>query len=594
MRGPRATVMGPRYHPIMSSRRGRRAALVTAALVALTACPGGAPTATDRPPPRPRTGSVTLTIVGTNDLHGALGRLPILAGYLKNLRAARDADGGAVLLIDAGDMFQGTLGSNLGEGAAVVAAYNAMGYDAAAIGNHEFDFGPAGPAVTASSEADDPRGALRARAAEAKFPFLMANVLDASTGKRPLWDNVLGAFMVEKGPVVVGIIGVTTEATPFTTMPANFLGLAMTKPALAIAAEATDLRARGAQVIVVAAHVGSKCSDLHDPSDLSSCDREEELFGMIDALPAGLVDVIVAGHTHAAMAHRVGEVAVIESYSSGRAFGRVDLRINPSGVVTAKTILPPRDLCVDAEAATCTTTDYEGQPVTPSAEVAALIAPALDTAAQVERKPLGVTLTTEVPRAYDKESAQGNLFADLMRAATPGADLALTNGGGLRADLPAGPLTYGALYNAMPFDNRFAKVTLTGAHVRRMISNNLQTGSGIFSWSGLRVTATCTGGALEVFIRDERGKPITDDRTLVLATSDFLASGGDGVIGRLKLPAGSVVESDVIIRDAVAAQFVARGGTIAAGDLYDPDQPRVAYPPPRPVKCGAAGSRPPP
>lgn len=315
---------------------------------------------------------------------------------------------------------------------------------------------------------------------------------------------------------------------------------------------------------------------------------------MIDALPAGMVDVIVAGHTHAAMAHRVGEVAVIESYSSGRAFGRVDLRINPSGVVTAKTIQQPRDLCVDAEAATCTTTDYEGHPVTPSAEVAALIAPALTTASELSNKSLGVTLTTEVPRSYDKESAQGNLFADLMRAATPGADLALTNGGGLRADLPAGPLTYGGLYNAMPFDNRFAKVTLTGAHVRRMISNNLQTGSGIFSWSGLRVTATCTNGSLEVFIRDERGKPITDDRKLVLATSDFLASGGDGVIGRLKLPAGSVVESDTIIRDAVAAQLVARGGKIAAGDVYDPDQPRLVYPPPRPVKCGAAGSRPPP
>ncbi|MBK9030949.1 MAG: 5'-nucleotidase C-terminal domain-containing protein [Myxococcales bacterium] len=572
-------------------RGGIALALVTVAFVA--ACPSGQRAPVDRPPPRPRTGTITLSILGTNDLHGAIDRLPILAGYVANLRAARADDGGQVLVVDAGDMFQGTLGSNLNEGVAVVAAYNAIGYDAAAIGNHEFDFGPSGPAVTASGPHDDPRGALRARAAEAAFPFLMANVLDVETGKRPTWDNVLGSFMLEKGPVVVGVIGVTTEATPFTTMPANFVGLAMAKPVLAIAAEAADLRKRGAQVVVVAAHVGSKCADLHDPSDLSSCDQEEELFTMVDALQPGAVDVIVAGHTHAAMAHRLGEVAVIESYSSGRAFGRVDLRINEHGVITGKTIHQPRDLCPEAggepvPAAACVVGDYEGRPVMPSAAIAALIEPAQRTAAEVERKPLGVTFTTAIPRAYDLESAEGNLFADLMRAAVPKADLALTNGGGLRADMPAGPLTYGALYEAMPFDNRFALVTLTGAHVRKMISNNLQSGSGIFSWSGLRVTASCTSGTLEVFIKDERGKPIADDRTLTLVTSDFLASGGDGVIGRLKLPDGAVTLTDTIIRDAIAAQLTARGGALAAFDVFDPDHPRLAYPPPRPVRCGAA------
>ena len=106
----------------------------------------------------------TLSIVGTNDLHGGIlprdgrGGLALLGGYLKNLREARARDGGAVLLIDAGDMFQGTLESNVTEGASVVAAYNALGYTAAAIGNHEFDFGPVGPAATSRSPADDPEG----------------------------------------------------------------------------------------------------------------------------------------------------------------------------------------------------------------------------------------------------------------------------------------------------------------------------------------------------------------------------------------------------------------------------------------------------
>lgn len=590
--------MGPRYHPVMLVRL-RGLAAVTLTAVVLAACPSPKPEPVSKPPPQKRRGTITLSIVGTNDLHGAIDRLPILAGYLANLRAARTADGGEVLVIDAGDMFQGTLGSNLGEGAAVVAAYNHIGYDAAAIGNHEFDFGPVGAAVTVSAPGDDARGALRARAREAKFPFLMANVLDTETGKRPAWDNVLGSFMLEKGPVIIGVIGVTTEATPFTTMPANFLGLAMAKPALAIAAEATELRKRGAQVVVVAAHVGSKCTDLHDPSDLSSCDQEEELFPVARALPAGLVDVIVAGHTHAAIAHRIGEIAVVESYANGRAFGRVDLRINPSGVVTAKSISLPQDLCALADtgepvaAADCHPGPYEGQPVTADAEVAAILAPAQAVARKVEAQPLGVTFTTEIPRAYDAESALGNLFTDLMLVAAPKAQVAMTNGGGLRADLPAGPLDYGRLYQAMPFDNRLAVVRLTGAHLRRLISNNLQTGSGIFSFAGIRVVAKCQGGALEVFVKDDRGKPIADDRTLTLVTSDFLASGGDGAIGRLKLPDGSVDVTDTIIRDVLATVLTARGGSLAALDLYDPDHPRLAYPKPRPVKCGAAGRAPP-
>ena len=574
--------------------------LAAIATVLLCACPGRPEPGPPTGPPRPRQGSITLSVVGTNDLHGAVDRLPILAGYLANLRAARAADGGEVLLVDAGDMFQGTLASNLAEGAPVTAAYNLLGYDAAAIGNHEFDFGPAGPAVTATGPHDDPRGALRARAREARFPLLMANVLEADTGKRPRWDNVLGSVMVEKGPVIVGVIGVTTEATPFTTMPANFIGLEMAKPALAIAAEAADLRQRGAQVVVVAAHVGSRCHDLHDPNDVSSCDQDEELFEVLRALPSGAVDVIVAGHTHAAMAHRIGSVAVIESYASGRAFGRVDLRINARGVVTGATILPPTILCGDPDGgdpvpgAACRPGDYEGRPVVPSAEVAAAVAPAEAVAREVEARPLGVELATPITRTYDKESALGNLFVDLMLAARPDADVAMTNGGGLRADLPAGPLTYGAFYKATPFDNRLAVVTLQGKHLRKLVTNNLYGGSGIFLFAGVTVKATCKAGRLDVVLRDRAGKVIDDERTLTLLTSDFLASGGDGAIGRLGLPQGSVEITDVLIRDLMAAQLGQRGGTIAAGQLFDPKRPRLDYPPPRPVKCSAAGGAAPP
>src|SRR6185503_9804900 len=142
---------------------------------------------------------VTISIVGTNDLHGHIEALPRLGGYLANLRRERARTGGGVVLVDAGDMFQGTLESNLNEGAAVVRAYNALKYDAAAIGNHDFDFGPVGPATGPRARGDDPRGALKARAAEAQFPFLAANLVDEKTGALPKWPNVGATTVVARG-----------------------------------------------------------------------------------------------------------------------------------------------------------------------------------------------------------------------------------------------------------------------------------------------------------------------------------------------------------------------------------------------------------
>ena len=171
----------------------------------------------------------------------------LLGGYVANLRR-QASDGGAVLLIDGGDMFQGTLESNLTEGSAVVAAYNALGYAAAAIGNHEFDFGPVGPASTQQRPDDDPRGALKARAAQASFPFLAANLIDVATGRPVAFQNVKPSTVVSAAGVRVGIVGVMTTRTQFTTIAANFRGLRVAPLAEAIEAEARRLRAGGATV----------------------------------------------------------------------------------------------------------------------------------------------------------------------------------------------------------------------------------------------------------------------------------------------------------------------------------------------------------
>jgi 5'-nucleotidase len=542
---------------------------------------------------------VTLSIIGTNDLHGALERLPLFAGFIANLRAVRAADGGGVLLVDGGDLFQGTLESNLSEGADVVRAYNYLGYAAVAVGNHEFDYGPEGPAVIASTSSDDPRGALKARVREAKFPFVVSNIMDAATGTRIAWSNMPASTLVEVAGVKIGIVGASTESTPYTTMPANFVGLRMAPTAPALAEQAAALRARGAQVIVATMHIGSSCKDVEHPDDASTCDKREELFKVIGDLPPGAVDVIVAGHTHAGMAHRINGIAVIESYAQGRAFGRVDLRIGADGHIAAVKIDKPRLMCAldkdrnPVPVAACVPGDYEGKLVVPDPGVQNIVDAALERAGERRREKLGVSLGQTVRKAYLTESAEGNWFCDLMLAARPDAQVAVTNAGGLRADLPAGELTYGQLFEAIPFDNRFAIVEVTGADLRTMVTGNLARGGGILSWGGLTAKARCKADQLDVEIR-VAGRPLDDGAHYKLVTSDFLASGGDGLIGRLKLADGVIQVTSTIIRDAISD--VLRGwkgsprAAIDPGRMYAANHPRLDYPGQRPVACGATQS----
>ena len=184
---------------------------------------------------------ITISIVGTNDLHGRLftddqgrGGLTVLGGFIDNLRAARAADGGAVLVLDAGDTFQGGIESNLSEGLMVVDAYNAIGYTALAIGNHDFDFGsvdPRGPVAEWLPRRDPRRRAERparraqGRRARARFPFLAANIVDAATGEPVQWPNVVPSAIVEAAGVRVGLIGMMTETGLRQTLAAHARGL---------------------------------------------------------------------------------------------------------------------------------------------------------------------------------------------------------------------------------------------------------------------------------------------------------------------------------------------------------------------------------
>ena len=534
------------------------------------------------------TSTVTISVVGTSDLHGHIATLPWLGGYLENLRKVRKDGGGAVVLLDAGDMFQGTLESNLAEGSPVVRAYNALGYNAAAIGNHEFDFGPAGPAPSPVAPGDDPRGALKARAAEAKFPFLASNVVDRKTGNPVAWPNFKPSTIIEVAGIKVGIIGGVTTATPRSALPANVAGLDFPPLAKTFAREARRLRAHGAKLVIVTVHEGGACTDFTTPDDLDSCDAKSEIFAVARALPKGVVDAIVAGHTHQAVAKRVAGIPIIQSYCNGRAFGRVDLTVErKSGKVVASHLEEPHDLCLTGRDETCRPSDYEGSSVQASQAILELNAPAFAAAKDKGNDFLNVEVLHPLPHNRKQETALGNLLADLMRAYHPGgvvSDVAMINGGGMRAPLPAGNLTYGRLYETFPFDNAFASLRLPAGEFRRLLARSLGHAISQVSLSGVRVHAACGKDGLEAILTRMDDSPILDDEMLSVVTTDFLATGGDGFF------AGANIDYEIgpPIRDAMAEALRQRGGTLDPGDptLFEPARPRFTLPGEVPIPCG--------
>ena len=194
-----------------------------------------------------------------------------------------------------------------------------------------------------------------------------------------------------------------------------------------------------------------------------------------------------------------------------------------------------------------------------------MIAPAVRKAASVKNQPLGVFLETTFTRGdQQSETAVADLVADGTLASAPGADVALSNGGSLRTDLPAGPLRYGSIYELYPFDNRIVTLRLTGDQLTRIIVYNLQRQVPPFELlpiAGFRVGARCDNKSLRVTLTRSSGTAIRADEQLTVATSDFIAGGGDGIVA----PAGApgeirTVEGSPLFRESLVAWLRSRGG----------------------------------
>lgn len=577
------------------------AALLFAPLACRTAAPAPSaptPAAVDAAAQAP----IRLTVVGTNDLHGWVqphdwktpdgqtvqeGGLAAFAGYLANVRAD-NPDG--VILLDGGDLFQGTLVSNLTEGHVVIDLYNRLGYRAAAIGNHEFDYGPVGPVSVATQPGLDPFGALKQRLAEARFPLLGANLYDASTGARPTWLPNDGTTLFTVKGVKVGVLGLTTPSTPETTNPVNVSTLRFGSLIPETEAAARRLRQEGAQVVIAISHAGGRCGSLADPHDLSTCDRKDgEIFDLLDALPEGTLDAVVAGHTHATIGQFVHGTPVIETPGMGRAFGTIDLFVDPAH----HRVLPdltrihgdiPICPVEDAKSHRCDPFAWKGEskvqlqpaqflgrPVVVDAEMEKSLAPALAKVAAEQRRPLGIQVPKTLGRDYQNESALGDVLADAIRGMDH-ADVALLNPGGLRAELPAGELTFGGMYEVIPFDNTIATLTVTGEQLQRLIAAAYNGHKGVFQQSGLEIRiAACPGPGRLKSAALENGAPIDPAAKYRVVVPDFLARGGDGlgaVVASLPKDAVDLGMSRPLgFRDALVAYWQKRHAPLIAPKL---------------------------
>jgi 5'-nucleotidase len=510
------------------------------------ACSSTAPRQPDPP--------VHVVIVGTTDVHGWFnghvetppgggegvlwGGLPSLASYVE---ALRDENRGRVILVDSGDMFQGTLESNMFEGEAVIRGYNVLGYSAAAVGNHEFDFGPAGPEVIPRNPGDDPLGALKRNADLAMFPLLSANMVEKETGRTPAWAKRY--TIVRTGGARVGIIGLSTPDTPNVTMSINVAGLDFTDPVEATLQAARELRTQGADAVIVIAHIGGRCTKMEEPHDLQSCDRNAEAMELLERLPAGTIDAFFAGHTHANMAHYVNGVPTVQGLAMSREFSTVDLWIDTrNNRVTKSEIRPHTMICSFVyegtthcdprqapKGARLVPRVFGGQTIEPDARTGAAIGPYLRRVAAKRDEKLGIRTDALFTRHYSGESPLGNLIADALRRAT-GADIGMMNSGGIRSELPRGDLTYGDIFAVSPFDNYPAMVIMTGAQLVELLRNTSTGARGIMQVSGVKYTFDAAKKGLERFTGAtlEDGRPIEPEKLYSVIMPDFIAMGGDG------------------------------------------------------------------
>jgi 2',3'-cyclic-nucleotide 2'-phosphodiesterase (5'-nucleotidase family) len=489
-----------------------------------------------------QTSTTTVTIVGTNDFHGALenrlvsnrlaGGAEWLAGYVNVVRAENP---NGTLWIDAGDQMQGTLVSNYFFGSSTIDVMNAMGVDAAVVGNHEFDWG---------------QDVLQDRVDQAEFPYLAANIFYAKKngnpnhghGGRPHYAKPYTIF--EVNGVKVGVIGIALPETPSVTNPINVSNLVFLDGADAVNDVLPEVEAEGATIIIVAAHIGGFFPNFG-----------EGIMDFTCGLDPDKVDLVVSGHTHSRIDDVMCDIPVVQAFSSGTAFSRVDFTVDTATGEATSYVMNPFS-SGGAPTTTYNTTStftatYHGTVVTPDPVVEALVDEYVAEIAEVKNTVIGYS-NTAITRNSRFESSMGDWVTDIMRAYDPSIDFALTNSGGLRAELNAGEVTFGEVFEIMPFDNTLVLVELTGAEVIQVLREGTTGQHGLIQVSGLKFSFDYGTAAIgdSVLVGDvidlNTGQPIDPNATYTIATNDFMANGGDHYA---TLGANPGTNTFVLIRD---------------------------------------------
>lgn len=436
----------------------------------------------------------TLRIIGTNDFHGALearrdptGRLwggaAALAGAIANARAECVAPSCYSILVDAGDEFQGQAASTLARGEPVSEIFNRIGYDAAALGNHDLDWG---------------RDVLRARMAQEHYPVLSANI--RTSDGRPV-DWIAPDTIIRRGSFVVGVIGIMTLEAQTAIAASNLVGLQFVDPVPVVDSLSRDLRGRGANVVIVVAHAGADCSDAARTICAGEIVDDAKRLG-------GSVDAIIAGHRHVLINTRVDNVPVTSARMSGQAIDVIDLT---PATHTARAQV--RSVFVDS--------------VRADTAVARLVTQALAAAGPQLNRQIAV-IAEDMPQRDHGELALGDLVADGMRAAAH-ADFAAMNHAGVRATLHAGPATYASLFEIQPFGNRLVAIRASGASMRRYFERLVASRfpGAFISGAAAVVDTTRPPGSRIVSITLPSGRPLDDRAEYTIVINDFMSTGGD-------------------------------------------------------------------
>lgn len=457
---------------------------------------------------------VQIDLLTVNDYHGALaesGKNPGAAKLAALLAAEKAKNPAGTLILSAGDMFQGSPDSNLLYGKTVVDVMNQIGFDAMALGNHEFDWGIQH---------------LKARAEQAQFPLLAANLIDNKTGK--LVDFAKPYVLLSKQGVRIAVIGITTPETAFKANPKVVGGFTFADPSETVNSLVPQLQREGADLIVVLSHIGGAV-------DEASGALTGEAAEFLQSTTA--IDALITGHSHEAIATKVADIPVVQARYNGRAVGKITLvysMTTRSVLISFASLIESNPSALPADAKVTAIFDKSKAEIGPLKNAA-----------------LGKTLR---PLTHDRKqfSLLGQWTTDVMRKAA-GADIAFQNGGGLRAPIYPGTITMGHLYEVLPFDNTLVTAEMTGEQILAVLEYGIRNSQiGMLQFSGIKVkydSAMPAGKKIaEAYLTD--GRALESSGVYKVVTNDFMAAGGDGY--SMFKQAKNVTDTCQPVRDVLA------------------------------------------